>query len=324
MSNLHHLPSSTHPDAIAEQAITWFTRLRRENVSVAEQQQFAAWYAASPTHQQAYDEVLTFWEDETFTTLLQAAPLSTGFAPRSRAGQMVQNKAKYLLTLAASVVLVAVMYRPNFSCVYADYCTAIGETRTLQLADGSQITLNSNTALDVHYSPQQRNVTLHQGEALFAVQRNPQQPFVVKAQYSNTRVLGTRFVVREDQDTDSVSVVNGSVAVSYAAQQTAILKANERIVVGQEEASATQHITAGVTVDWSRGSLLFDNATLSDVLAEISRYRRGKVLIQTDALKALKVSGRFDISDTDKALDSLQQTLPIHIYHLSPWLVVVS
>jgi len=73
-----------------------------------------------------------------------------------------------------------------------------------------------------------------------------------------------------------------------------------------------------------KGSASFDNAPLSEVIVELSRYRRGSLLIADDALKNLKVSGRFDIANTDKALEALRQTLPIRVYTITPWLVVIS
>lgn len=323
MSNLHHLPSSTHPDALNKQAIEWFARMRANNVTAAEQAQFKAWINTSALHQQAFSEVNSFWEDVDFSNLLHDMPLSHEVPPRLTT-RMWLPYFKYTLGIAASLAITFILFRPALTCLQADYCTAIGEIRTVSLADGSQVTLNSNTALTVVYADQQRSVQLQQGEALFEVQRNPHQPFVVTGHYSTTRVLGTRFVVREAPDSDTVSVVNGVVEVSQPPQKSAILKANDQIVAGQTQLGSIQHLASDVAAHWAKGRLLFDNASLNEVITEISRYRRGKVFIQNAALKTLKVSGRFDINDTDNALESLEQTLPIRIHRLTPWLVVIS
>lgn len=217
----------------------------------------------------------------------------------------------------------AIIYRPTLLCWQADYCTAVGEIKTVQLADGSQVTLNSASAINVDLQSGSRHVQLERGEAYFDVQRAIRHPFLVDAHYSHTRVLGTRFVVREDRRSDSVTVINGVVEVSRARQNPAILKANDSITVDAERSSGIQQLAGTAATAWLKGGATFDNAPLAEVIAEIGRYRRGSVLIKNDALKNLKVSGRFDITNTDKALNSLQQTLPIRVYRITPWLVVI-
>lgn len=323
MDNLHHLPTPTHKDALSKQAVEWFARLRANNITAAEQAQFKAWINTSALHQQAFNEINSFWEGSDFSNVLQDMPISADaqplFTTRSRLPYF-----KYALGIAASLAITFILFRPVLNCLQADYCTAVGEIRTVSLADGSQITLNSNTALTVAYAGQQRSIQLQQGEALFEVQRNPYKPFVVTGHYSTTRVLGTRFIVREESNSDTVSVINGVVEVSHPQQKSAILKANDQIVAGQTQLGTIQHLVSDVAANWVKGRLLFDNASLNEVITEISRYRHGKVFIQNTALKTLKVSGRFDINNTDKALESLEQTLPIRIHRITPWLVVIS
>lgn len=311
-------------DAVAEQAMTWFVRLRAESVSPAERMQFQTWYQADPHHRQSYAETAAFWDDADFIDALDTATLSPQ-AQRlvSPARPRTFRFPAPLLALAASIALVAIIYRPALSCWQADYCTGVGEIKTVQLADGSQVSLNSASAISVDFYNELRHVRLEHGEAFFDVQRDTRHPFLVDAHYSNTRVLGTRFVIREDNLSDSVTVVSGVVEVSRDRQNPAILKANDSITVDAEHSGEIQQVAVMVAMAWLKGGVTFDNAPLSKAIAEISRYRRGSVLIKNAALKNLKVSGRFDITDTDKALNSLQQTLPIRVYRVTPWLVVI-
>jgi transmembrane sensor len=321
---------SDNPDAISEQATTWFVRLRAESVTVDERRQFRIWHQADPAHREAYAEIAAFWEDADFHATLDAATLSPQIlrcykpakSPWRRFG--IAPGAKPLLAAAASLVIAAIIYRPALSCWQADYCTAVGEIKTVQLSDGSRVTLNSDTALNVNMRNGQRHVQLARGEAFFEVQHDPQHPFQVDGRYSNTRVLGTRFVVRENADSDIVSVVSGVVEVSRDRQNPATLKANDSIAVDARHQSEVSQQPTGNATAWLKGSASFDNAPLKEVIAEIGRYRRGSLIIRNQALQNLKVSGRFDIRDTDKALESLQQTLPIRIYRLTPWLVLIA
>ncbi|CAD6877232.1 hypothetical protein [Methylomonas albis] len=323
-------PDSDNPDTISEQAMAWFVRLRAESVAVDERRLFQIWHQADPAHRQAYAEISAFWEDADFRATLDTATLSPQFSPRNNPPKNLRRRsgirpdAKLLLAAAASLIIAAIVYQPALSCWRADYCTTVGEIKTVQLSDGSQVTLNSGTALNVNMRNGQRHVQLDRGEAFFDVQPDPQHPFQVDGRYSNTRVLGTRFVVREDADNDIISVVSGVVEVSRDRQNPATLKVNDSIAVDARHQSEVSHQPTGNATAWLKGSASFDNAPLKAVIAEIGRYRRGSLIIRNQALQDLKVSGRFDIRDTDKTLESLQQTLPIRIYRLTPWLVVIA
>ena len=314
--------SSCNDEMIAEQAVSWFARLRAEDITNDEITRFTSWYQASLAHRQAYDEIVAFWDDADFVQALADCEQISQVIP------LPPPRFKHLkiatLALAACLVSVAVIYRPYLRCLGADYCTGVGEIRTVALADGSQITLNSDTAIRFDLRDDRRYVRLQHGEAFFDVSRNPQQPFLVDARFSTTRVLGTRFIVREEADRDSVTVISGLVEVSNDRQKTALLKANENITVNPEQTSDIRSVSAINATAWLKGYASFDNVPLSKVIAEINRYRHGGILIKDKALKDLKVSGRFDIIDTDKALEALQQTLPIRIYGLTPWLVIIS
>lgn len=283
--------------------------------------QFQRWYRADSRHRQSYDETAAFWDDADFTDALGAAELSPQVA---RLTSPRRFRAAPLWAAAASIALMAIVFRPTLNCWQADYCTAVGEIKTVQLADGSHMTLNSASTVNVDFNNGSRHVRLDRGEAFFDVQRDTLHPFLVDAGYSNTRVLGTRFVVRKDSRSDRITVVGGVVEVSRNLRNPAILKADDSIIVDADHSGEIQQIAATAATAWLNGGATFDNAPLSEVIAEIGRYRRGSVIIKNATLKSLKVSGRFDITDTDKALNSLQQTLPIQVYRLTPWLVVIS
>ena len=320
----HTNPSPVDLDAVAEQAMTWFVRMRAESVSPAERVQFQVWQQANPLHRQLYSETAAFWDDADFNDELGAATLS----PQVQRLTSPRRARSYrfpasLLAIAASIALVVIIDKPNLGCWQADYCTAVGEIKTVQLADGSQVTLNSASAIQVDFDNGLRHVQLAQGIAFFDVQRDTQHPFLVDAHYSNIRVLGTRFLVREDNLSDNVTVISGVVEVSRNRQNSSILKANDSITVDAEHSGEIQQLAPTIATAWLKGGAIFDNAPLTEVIAEIGRYRRGSIVIKNAALKTLKVSGRFDITDTDKALNSLQQTLPIRVYRVTPWLVVI-
>jgi transmembrane sensor len=315
--NQHLSKPSDLPADIAEHAIAWFARMRADHVSEQERAQFQAWLNANPAHAEAYRQIDRFWMNPEFDRMLGEMPLST----RSSRSFTIRRRA--MLALAASVMLAAVLYRPALiDCLRADYCTGVGEVRSVQLADGSRVTLNSASAVNVAFEPALRQVRLISGEAYFEVRRDPEHPFQVEGNYSMTRVVGTRFTVREQDRSDIVTVISGLVEVGQGDRKSPLLKANERVSVTAEQLGEVEAVS-GNTAAWVKGKLLFDNVSLEEVVAEIGRYRRGAVVIRNEQLKNLRVSGRFDVNDTDKALQSLAETLPIRLYRLTPWLIVI-
>lgn len=315
------MTEQTQQDALAEQAMAWFARLRADDVTAEQRMQFAAWLAVDPQHQQAYQSVEAFWQHPDFTEVLAAARLSTPTQTAKTTRRRRRHSA--LWAMAACLLLMVTLFQSSIRCRQADFCTAVGEIRQVQLADGSRITLNSDTALSVNLQSDLREITLAHGEALFEVRRNAEQPFVVTSRYATTRVLGTRFLVKHDQQADTVTVLSGVVEVNSGIQQSQPLRANDQIVVASKGLSPIRQVASSATAAWIKGHALFDNAPLHEVIAELNRYRRGAVLITDARLNTLRVSGRFDIADTDHALQSLQQTLPIRIASITAWVVVI-
>lgn len=302
---------------LEQEAATWFARLRGERVSAEDRARFAAWLNQSPDHRRAYEEIAAFWNHPNLREVLATTPLSRPVSRRPgwRVG----------LVLAAGLALLAVIYRPVvLNCLDADICTTIGETRVSTLADGSRVLLNTDSALRVRYGPRERRVELARGEAYFEVQPNPQQPFVVVGAHSETRVKGTRFTVRIGAERDSVTVIGGVVEVSGAGRTAPLLRQNDHVGVDASGPGRVDTVQATLTTAWIKGNAVFDNAPLTEVIAELGRYRRGAVIFAKPALKSLRVGGHFDLGDTDRALDSLEQTLPIRVHRIGAWLVIIS
>jgi transmembrane sensor len=316
--------SAARDDALAEEAATWFVRLRNDTATADERARFDAWIGADPAHRRAYEEVSAFWNDPGFTAVLRETPLTTLASERKRPRGKAFRLIAWSLSLAACAALALAMVQPAFiHCLGADYCTEIGEVRTVQLADGSRVTLNTGSALNVAYRDDVREVRLLNGEAVFDVLPDPQHPFLVDARYSRIRVKGTRFVVREESNSDTVTVISGVVEVRRTGGAPAVLRENDQIRVGEGLSGEITRVAGSVAAAWMKGAVLFDNAPLERVVDEIGRFRGGVLVGAGARARTLKVSGRFDVKNTDRALESLEQTLPIRIRRITPWLVVI-
>ena len=203
----------------------------------------------------------------------------------------------YMRWAAAAAIVVAIGLA--FAVVYlqvrpVQYETAVSEQRDVLLADGSRITLNTDTALTVRYTASSRRVDLERGEAIFAVKHDVARPFEVVAGQTVTRALGTEFNVDRRSDRIRVSVIEGVVRVSAAGRDgagkvTPLVPAltkgrsaefqndDDRIV---EAAADLKRIQA-----WRARRLEFSDTPLPEALEEFNRYSTAHVVIGADDLK---------------------------------------
>lgn len=204
----------------------------------------------------------------------------------------------------------------------ADFRTAIGETRAITLADGSQVWLNTDTALNVGYSTGRRRLELIAGEILIETAHDVQQrPFTVDTRFGRLLALGTRFTVRTLPQTSYLAVYQGAVQIRTNLGQMQIVDAG-----GQTQYSAS-HIDAVENADrarqaWARGVLLADNLRLADLVSELARYRRAHIAV-APAVANIKVMGAYPTADPDLALSMLEQSLPVRVHRILPWWISV-
>jgi len=208
------------------------------------------------------------------------------------------------------------------------YVTGVGEQRVVTLLDGSVIEINTNSALKVHFSAQQRAISLIKGEAFFRVAHDAARPFVVTAGEADVKAVGTQFNVRMGSDGTLVSVVEGTVEVRDDAAQapsgSTVETAAIRVTSGEQARiapvragdSAHRLAIAKVTAStprqaasWTRGRVEFEDTPIGDVLSEFQRYQETNVTFDDDAIRQIKLTGSFDAHDPESAL-AYMATLP--------------
>ena len=302
---------------VRDEAAQWFVRLQDGPLSAQERQRFDAWRGAHPAHQYEIDVLQGLWNA---TDLLPKARLQAlGEAPVERPGR----RALIRYAVAASVVAVAVglsvfsVFEPK--PYNAEFSTQVGEHRQVTLPDGSVMDLNSRSVVAVHYAKGRRGVELKQGEAMFSVQHDAGRPFVVAAGAGQVTVTGTRFDVRLDADQTRVAVEAGTVKVQgQASDHIVTLTAGRGTHVDpQGEVAAAYAVNPEELTAWRSGKLVFNNATLSEVAREVSRYREQPLRVSTAAVGNLRLTSVFKSNDTDALLKALPHILPVALRTLS-------
>jgi transmembrane sensor len=200
----------------------------------------------------------------------------------------------------------------------ADLRTGTGERRTLTLADGSVLTLNARTLVDVGFVDGQRQLFLRQGEIVVQVARDPLRPFIVATRDGSVRALGTRFVVAQETDRSRVSVLEHRVELRTVQGSRRVLRDGEGAWFGTDRITLIDApLVAGD--DWTRGLLVVNRQPLSWVVEELQQYRRGLIRLSPEVAE-VPVQGVFPLSDVDRALSALAETLPIRVARYGPWL----
>lgn len=312
----------TDPEIIRQEAEQWFARRRDGIPPLAEEAEFRRWRQRSDAHARAYADAERTWRQ---LAALQASPMAQRMADALiKAGPARKHATAASwrpLLLAACVAVVAVVGAlrllpiKSLPATPASYATALGEQRTERLEDGSRILLNTDTALQVRYDGDRREVLIEHGEAMFDVAHDAHRPFVVVAGDGTVTALGTRFQVRHTDGQIAVTLLQGSVEVARDARgERQRLSPGERAAfVPSRGGIALSQVEPAAALGWTQGRLDFDAAPLAVVVAEANRYSAAKLRLADPALGEMPISGTFQAGDNALVASGLEAVFPLRV-----------
>jgi len=350
MSQIVRLKTRTQ---IENEAAVWTWRLDSGGLAAGERDQLEAWLREDPRHRRAFEELSRTWSvldrlaerepDEDFATPVWQDPRPVVLEPPARAPRRWTG---YWGAAAAAVLVAAlgtalwVARRPGMQVM----ATAVGQHRHVKLADGSQITLNTNTLLAVKLTAQRRDVYLRRGEAHFDVVHEGARPFFVHAGDALIRDVGTQFEVRVNSDRDVDVLVNegrvevhGPAARPQAENAAAAadgedggwvraLSAGEQLSIAGPDLrvmAVSPHQVAD-ELAWRDGALVFEREPLSQAVAEVGRYTSERIVLTGPQVASLRISGRFRTDDVPGFFQALQAALPVRVSRASPRVVYIA
>lgn len=281
------------PKMIAD-AAGWLARLRSDVRDVTLETQLDEWLSRSNAHREA------------FTTVTRAWDLAGGVARRpvaEPADRVASGRWRWRLPAAAAAGIVALIGGGIwYSQSQPTLATGIGERRVLTLADGSTITLNTNTRLRVHFSDARRIVILDNGEVSFNVAKDAARPFVVKAGATQVTAIGTTFDVRWLQKAVAVTLVHGRVRVVETGDsgmpiQAVYLSPGQRFEDGAGRRAGVAAVNLHTVRAWTGGLLVLDATPLTDAVIEMNRYSQRRIRIDGHGAERVAISGAFKTDD---------------------------
>lgn len=299
-------------DPASTEARRWYARLHSPDCTSDERATFQQWQVAHPDHAAAYARVEGLMgrvdelrDDWAFRLAARDALRTDPHRPPWKRIAAVALAASLVLAVGAGVLL----YRqPEVAAVH--YATRVGEQRNVVLEDGTTLLLDTGTRVDVRYSGHARRVTLMVGRAQYDVAHDANRPFLVEALGGTVTALGTRFQTDLRDGRVVVALLEGSVAVERDAgadRQRLTLAPGEQLTYdagGTLWAKAPARLEAAT--GWTQGKLVFKDAPLAELVAEVNRYASVKLRIADPALEKLRISGTFQADDQESLLLALR------------------
>jgi transmembrane sensor len=299
--------------ATLEAAARWYVDLRGEAPNEAIREAHRHWLERDPRHLQAWERLARLQDK-----LEQVAPgIARPTLVSARAKRRDVLKVLSILLVAGGAGTLAWNTTP-LPTLMADQRTGTGERRRVRLDDGSQLQLNTATAVDIRYSENVREVRLLSGEILIETAHDERaRPFVVHTADGSIRALGTRFVVRREADHTQVCVQEHAVEVraAHLASPAVRVNAGQQLSFRQDEVDPVQRANPQADA-WTRDMLVVNDWPLADFVVELQRYRPGHLGCDP-VIAALRISGAFHLGNTDTILDNLTSTLPVRIRRFS-------
>jgi transmembrane sensor len=343
MSDIVRLKTQTQID---NEAAVWTWRTDSGELSDADRSRLEAWLREDVRHRRTFEELGRIWtaldrlseraRDEENTAAFpepRRRSLLAALRPAAPGSRWYwQAAAAAVLVLAIGLILT--VRRPGLQVM----STAVGQQRQVTLADGSRLTLNTNTLLAVKLTPRRRDIYLRRGEAHFAVVHDASRPFFVHAGDAVISDVGTQFEVRLESDRDIDVLVDqgevevrgpaaaagpagsGSGAGSGNGDWVRALSAGEQLLITGPHLAVTSVSPRQIADDlaWRDGAVVFQGEPLSQALAEVGRYTRAHIVVAEPEVASLRISGRFRTNDVPGFFRALQEALPVRVSQPKP------
>jgi len=319
----------------AQAAARW---LARDDLDQSPQrEQFAAWLDESEENLQAWTQAHAMWDvfddaddSDLIAAMARAArqagpePVARPFWPQLIAASIAAVAVSATLLMgaqqgwfdrSAKPTQVAVNETASLTAVgRADYVTGKGQKSIVDLPDGTRVTLDADSAVDVAFTGGRRDVRLLNGRAFFDVAHDRAHPFAVQAAGRVVTALGTQFDIRLTPGAVRVVLAQGSVSVA-SGSTAPLVKLSPGQAFAAQDGRAGKVSAADLNEDlaWKQGVVEFHDQPLSEAIGLLNRYTRAQIVIKDPKVAALRVTGVFKTGDIERFGRSVSQVLPVRL-----------
>lgn len=310
---------------IEKQAYDWLVKIETGSMAIGDEDRFVEWLSQDEKHGEAFYQAETAWK-------LMHKVKEQDINPADLVQQEEPSSfVRRFMAIAAGVLVAFSTFfwgQTALDATFSDYYTATGTKQAITLDDGTVVTLNTDSALDIQFSQDSRVVVLKRGEIYVDVAPDTARPFIVDAGALKVTALGTEFMVnKHDKSKPSVTVTEHSVKVENLDNlaESLVLKTGQKATLLSERnvISLTEKVNTAQEIGWLSGKYVFTNKSVEHVVDELSRYYQGKIIIRDDEIKNLTVSGVLNLEQPLTSLQGLSDILPIKVRSITPYLIII-
>ena len=302
----------------AEQAMHWQLELQAPDVSAQTRAECQRWREQDPAHELAWQHSQRFLQRmQDVRAPAHQALVSAALLPTLSRRQVVKHLA---MLLAAGTTAWSLKDSELLQHWTSDYSTTVGERWRIDLADNTQVQLNTDSAIDVKYTPERRQIHLLRGEILVDPNPADTRPLWVQTAEGLTRAVSGRFSLRQRDGFTQLGADQGSLSAQIPARSL-VLQPGELVSFDAHTVLARRPQRDG-ELAWRGGMIVAQGMPLADFLEELSRYRRGRLACDP-AVRGVRVSGTYPLADTDRILAALAQTLQLEVQHFTRFWVTL-
>jgi transmembrane sensor len=333
-------------------AAAWFAKREAEGWTPEHESELAAWLEQSTAHRIAFLRVCEAWKrfGELDSLTMDRAPgeipdrgawvwhsLPQG-SRRSWIGERLKNHkgpppetlrtaavaprawSHRIWRSAAAAMALVVLAAVGLTSWYVahqgtSYRTELGQVRSVPLEDGSHVTLDTASRIEVAVGANERRIDLIHGDAYFEVAKDPMRPFVVSVDRARVVAVGTQFYVERDDDGLMVLVTEGKIRLERPAESPQEVAAGSaaRVDASEVRVSHPTEMEVEETLGWRNGYLLFRDTSLVEAVAKFNRYTHKKMLIGDPGIAGIRIGGHFRLDDVQGFLWLLKSAFPINV-----------
>lgn len=300
------VPNSEPTAEIVARAAHWAALLDDADVTRQVREACERWCSQDPRHRVALDRMRGLAARFDRLDGVERETLTVAAARRARPGHR-----SAIAALAMLVLVVAaggwLTLPPLLAPLFPDHRTDAGQRRNVALADGSELVLDGNSAVDVDQSATVRRITLFQGQVQATVTPDANRPFTVITADGTATALGTAYIVRKQAEGTRITVVESRVQVCANAQAAGCLDlaAGQRALITPTGIQRLSDVDPRAAAGWVRGWLEADDMPVSELLNELNRQRQRPIRFDPATLAGRRVTGSFPLDDTDRAVQAL-------------------
>lgn len=316
--------ASQGEEELMDTALHWYLRLKDASATGQDHHAFQIWLALSPRHAAAYQSAIQLWEDI-------EAPAQLLYQQHQRSCRSSPHRTKRPMRwgwgwgwgwataalLMLSMLVSAELWRDpaRLDRWMADIATSPGQVQRTVLEDGSTLLLDGNSAIDITIDATRREVSLHRGR-LWMDAAKQQQPLLINAGDASILVLGTHFAVSRSSSRITVTVEEGEVTVRDALDRQTLVSAGQQLIVYHGELGIIEEIDPLLAFAWKEGHIIFDQASIEDLVEQLERMRPGRILFDAQAFAGLSFSGSFPANQPNMLIDTLVDLSMMEAHYL--------